>query len=241
MRFRSGWLLAILGLVVLCSGCVSSRSYDEYRAEMDERSFVKCFTDTWCDWFADLSDVASAELSAGPGIGLNVQPTELLNAGVMFEDVMKVGWRNRGAGFYTEARKEGGLSWFYYRDVQYEPIIGVGRLDQRPARMQGFTIRDNTDRHWLDVGAEAHLVFFGAGAFVSPKEMLDFLGNTLTLPYNLFLRVPLSKVGFNPPELDLSNDDTGARARERHGLKLIKTEEGFEPVETLDELLDAGY
>ena len=204
---------------------------------MDSRSFVASYADTWHDWFADLSDIVSVELSAGEGIGAAVQPTKLFQAGVMFEDVMKVGLRNRGFGFYKERRKEGGLSWFYYRDLTYEPIVGTPGLFEREPLMQDFTIRHNNDRHWMDIGAEAHVIFGGASAYVSPKETLDFLGNTLTLPYNLLFRPILCHIGFHPPEFDLSNDDVGSRARNRQGLELINSPSGFEPAEVLDRLM----
>jgi len=241
MKCRVLQLLALTFAVILVSGCASSSKYDAYRMEMEERSFLQSYADTWQDWFADLSDIASMELSAGEGLGVNVQPTKLLNAGFGFEDVLKVGWRNRGFGFYNEKRKEGGLAWFYYRDMTVDPVYGTLGIFERNRMMQGFTIRDNSDRHWMDVGAEAHLVYFGASAFVSPKEALDFVGNTLTLPYNVVLRPIFKPMGLDLPELDLSDDDKAAMARKKHGVELINAPDRFEPAEVLDRLMDPGY
>ena len=234
-------LVAVLCLTGLISGCVMSEKYSAYRTEVDDRPFFRQQFDTWHDWFTDLADVASAELATGEGIGFNVQPTKLFTAGLMFEDVLKVGWRKRGCGFYREVRKEGGLTWFYYRDALYEPKIGTPGIFEREPLKRGFIIRDNDDRHWMDIGMEGHLIFFGAGAFVSPKEALDFLGNTVTLPYNLFIRPMLNWTGVRPPEFDLADDDTLAQIRRKHDLELIRAGKMFEPAEVLNELMDVGY
>ena len=234
-------LATLTSVVLLCAGCMMSKNYEAYRGELDDRSFLENYADTWGDWFGDLSDVASIELSAGRGIGVNVQPTKLVQTGVLFEDVMKVGLRNRGFGFYSETRKEGGLSWAYYRDMTYDPIVGTPCLFDRERRMQDFSIRHNSDRHWCDVGAEFHAVCVGASAFVSPKQTLDFVGNTITLPYNLLLRPVVKHMGLHPPEFDLCNDDKAAAVREKTGAKLIEEPEEFEPAETLDELMRLDY
>ena len=69
MKCRVLQFLALTLAVILVSGCASSAKYDAYRMEMEERSFIQTYADTWQDWFADLSDVASVELSAGEGRG----------------------------------------------------------------------------------------------------------------------------------------------------------------------------
>ena len=241
MMCRNLRLASVLCLAGLLTGCVMSGSYESYRTEADSRPFFRQQYDTCYDWFADLVDIASAELSAGEGIGLCVQPTKMATFGALFEDTLKVGWRKRGFGFYREIRKEGGLSWFYYRDTVYEPKIGTPGIFDRDALKREFIIRDNDDRHWMDIGAEGHFIFGGGGLYVSPKEALDFVGNTVTLPYNLILRPILNWTGVRPPELDLANDDTLAQIRKEENMELIRAGNTFEPAEVLNDLMDVGY
>jgi len=241
MKLRYAGVLVALCAVVFASGCVTSERYAAYREELDERTFLENYADTWCDWYADLGDIIGLEFSAGEGIGLNVQATKVGNAGFMFCDVMKLGYRARGFGFYREVRKEGGASWFYYRDLTFEPIVGTAPLFDREPLLQDFTIRHNSDRHWGDIGGEIHIIFGGGSAFVSPKELADFLGNTFMLPYNLLWRPSVGTLGMQLPEFDLSDDDLSSRARRKHDVDLIRTDERFLPLETLDELMKMGY
>ena len=129
--------------------------------------------------------------------------------------------------------------------MEYEPITGTrGLFDthRRLPLLQDFTIRHNVDRHWFDVGYEFNALFFGNSCFVSPYETLDFLENTLFLPYNLILRVPLSKIHLTLPEThDFGDDDTAAEIRRRHDLELVPYHENFPPAETLDELMNLGW
>jgi len=244
MKVRSMAVGLTLVSAVMMSGCMSSEKYSEYRRDVDSRPFLVNYADTWKDLFCDLGDVASLEFSAGQGIGVYAQPTKLASAGVIFSDVMKVGWRKRGIGFYREVRREGGATWFYYRDLEYEPIIGTrGLFDeaQRLQLLQDFTIRHNADRHWCDLGYEFNAVFFGNSFFFSPYETFDFVASAALLPYNLILRVPLSKANITLPEIDIGDDDTVAQIRQRHAVELIPSHDNFPPAETLDELMDFGW
>lgn len=241
MKVRSAAILLALLSVVVLSGCMTAENYSVYRAEMDQKSFLQCYADTWKDWFLDLSDVLSLEFSAGEGFGVEIQATKIVHGGFLFADVMKLGYRDRGLGFYREVRKEGGFSWFYYRDMEFEPLTGTYTLWRRQRLMQDFTLRHNTDRHWADVGYEFHLIFGGNSLFVSPLQIFDFAGSTLVLPYNLLLRVPLGKAGFNLPEFDLADDDASSAVRDKHNVDLIRSEDDFPPGEVLDDLMRLGY
>ncbi len=241
MKIRYAGILLVLCAIVVMPGCMMSEEYADYRDEVDDRTFLENYAYTWIDWYVDMSDLVSMEGSVGEGIGINVQPTKIANFGAMFYDVMKLGYRDRGFGFYREVRKEGGASWFYYRDMEFEPIVGTSGLFDRERLMQDFTLRRNTDRHWMDVGFETHILFFGGSLFVSPKQTLDFLGTTLLLPYNLFWRTPLNACGFNFPEFDLCDDDISSKARHKHGVELIKADDRFAPGEVLNDLMELGY
>ena len=241
MKFRYAGVLLAVCAVVLTSGCMTSERYAAYRKEADDRTFFQNYADTWLDWYADLTDLAGIELAAGEGIGLNVQATKLGNMGFLFCDVMKLGYRARGLGFYRETRLEGGLTWFYYRDMELDPIVGTPALFERERLVQDFTLRHNSDRHWADIGVEGYLIFGGGSIYVSPKETFDFLGNTLMLPYNIFLRTPLKSIGVALPEFDLSDDDMSSDIRRRHDVDLIRSNERFEPGEVIDQLMRMGY
>ena len=236
------WLsgMAILAVVAL-SGCAESRAYKSYREEIDSWSYGKRFAIVWKDWALDAVDMASLEGGMGETIGIELQPTELLQMGVIFGDVMKFGFRDRSIGFYREVIKEGGLTWFYYRDRRFEPIIGTPSLFERPRLVQHFPIRDNSDWHWMDIGGELALVFFQGSAHASPKEALDFGISTLMLPCNLLVRPALHAMGADMPEIDICSDDTAAEIRKKHDLELIKQPPGFEPTETLNELERVPY
>jgi len=112
MRARLG--LVVLAAVTLCGGCASMRgseAYEEYRAELDkmtDREYVAMATR---DLVLDFGDMFRWHVAAGEGIGLTVQPTELLQCGALFADSMRWGFQNRAFGVWTERRKEGGLAW----------------------------------------------------------------------------------------------------------------------------------
>jgi hypothetical protein len=239
---RWHWLagLIVLGAVAL-SGCAESRAYKSYEDEINSWSYGKRFAITWKDWWMDATDIVSLDMGAGENIGVTVQPTELLQAGALFGDVMKFGYRSRGLGFYRESRSEYGFSAVYYRDMQFEPIMGTPSLFERPRAFKGFPIRFNKEWHWMDLGAEVGVVFFSTSAHVSPKEALDFAVSTLMLPVNLFVRPPLDRAGVRMPEVDICEDDTASRLRAKYDLELIRQPEMFGPTETLNELVRTPY
>jgi hypothetical protein len=244
MRLR---ILIVMALVsaALLTGCVESQAYNEYQDEVTDWSLGKKFGVIWKDWALDLSDVASVELGGGPTFGATVMPTELLQVGFFTNNgVMKLGWRNRSAGFTMEERSEYGLSWFYFRDKLVEPIVGTPTLfDERlrPRQAEGYPIRYNVDWHWLDLGAEAGLIFFDVGAHVSPKETLDFAISSAALPFKLTLGMALHAAGVRVPSVDFCDDDTAAQVREKYDVKLIKHPPGFPPVEILNDLMKQPY
>ena len=231
----------ILSAFVL-SGCTSSQVYKSYSEEVDSWTFGRHAAITCYDWFMDLTDIVSVEVGAGETIGVDLQPTEILQFGFLFGDVMKLGWRNHAGGFYREVQEEGGIGWAYYRSRRFEPIIGTARLFDRPRLFAGFPIRDNDNEwHWADFGGEIGLVFVDASVHASPKKALDFGISTIMLPFNLILRYPLTKMGMRIPEIDLCADDTPAQIRKKYQLELIKEPQGFVPAEELNELWKVPY
>ena len=241
MKFRSAGILLTLCAVVLLSGCAMSERYQSYRHEVDQKSFLQNYADTWSDWYADLGDIIKWEGSLGEGIGVYLQPTKLAAGGAQFMDVMKIGHSRRAFGFYREVRREGGASWFYYRDMEFEPIIGTESLFKRERLSQGFPIRNTKNDHWADVGFETHIIFIGGSLYVSPKETVDFVSSTVQLPYNLLWRGIFGRFGWVTPEIDISDDDSASEARKKHDVDLIRTPDQFMPAEFLDDLMRMGY
>ena len=240
MRIR--WLAGVIVLsAVVFSGCASSRVYKSYSEEMDSWTFWQNFGYTWQDWGCDLWDCLSVDVGAGECIGLDIQPTKVLQTGFLFGDVMKFGWRNRGIGFYREVMEEGGFGWAYYRSRRFEPIMGDTSLFNRARLFEGFPLRDNAEGHWADVGGEVGLVFFDAGAHVSLKHILAVCVDTVMLPFNLFIRQPLTRRGCRVPEIDLCDDGVASQVRKKYQLELIKNPQGFVPTEELNEMWEVPY
>ena len=243
----------VIGILIVCAGCaaspdgrgipvVSSESYDAYRREVDSWGWGDYFLISCKDLVLDFTDILSAEISTGPGFLINVQPTKLLNIGLGYGDMTKAGWRKRALGVYREDTREGGLSALYFRQKRLEPIYGTPDLFIRRYRgMSDFTIRHNTDRHWLDIGAEVHIIGIGGSAYLSPFEAFDFGVNLVFFPYNVLIRPLGNTMGFRPPEIDVANDDTMARVREKYGLTVVRVEEGFPPTEMVDGLFRLAY
>jgi hypothetical protein len=237
--------LRLAGAMVFCvlvfSGCTMSRPYKGYSDEVDSWSYPKRFAVTWMDWGMNLVDIFSIELGAGECFGVDIQPTKLLQTGFLFGDVGKLGWRNRGFGFYHEVQEEGGIGWAYYRSRRFEPILGTPSLFDRPPLFAGFPIRANEEGHWMDIGAEVGLIFGEVSAHVSPKHILNFGVDTLMLPVNLFLRYPLSWISVRLPEVDLCNENTPFRVQKKYELRMIVNPEGFVPAEVMNELWEVPY
>ena len=236
MKVYAFVLMAIMSGAAL-SGCAESRQFNSYRDEVDSWSYPHAAGIAIKDWFMDGTDILSVQVGAGETIGLVVQPTELLQFGCIFGDTMSLGYRDRGLGFFREVRKEYGCSWVHYRDCRFEPIMGTISLFERPQLFQGFPIRFNEEWHWMDLGVQVGIIFFDASVHVSPKQAIDFLGSTLLLPFEVFVRPALDRTGMRIPAIDLSEDDTRARLRRKYELELINEPEIFAPTEVLNDLM----
>ncbi len=198
-------MLVLLG-VVLLAGCTESQAYKNYRDEVDDWPWWKQIDVTCQDLLLDVLDIASLEFGGGECIGVTVMPTEFFQTGFFFGNTMKLGYRDRALGYYQESRREGGFSFFYYRDFSMDPIVGTPSLfdaEHRERLVQGFPIRSNKEWHWGDLGFEVGLIFFNMSAHVSPKETLDLAVSAVTFPFDLTLRPILSVCGVRIPELDI--------------------------------------
>lgn len=244
MKARPWMILALLASA--CTGCANmqgSQEYVEYREALDQMSGSEYRGMATRDFLHDFGDMFRWDVSAGEGIGIRVQPTELLQAGFIFADTAKIGWQERALGVWTEKRKEGGIGWNYYRDYVMKPIYGQPTLFDREVRHRGFddfALRHNHEHHWLDIGLSVHLIFVGGGLYISPKEIFDFGFAIVNYPFAL-LRPNLVNYGLDPPELDFANDDTPAQLRKEMGLEIVPQQPGFEPAEKFNEWFELPY
>jgi hypothetical protein len=239
---KSFWLagIAVLSAVVL-SGCAESRAFHSYSEEVNSWSYPKRVGISVKDWFLDGTDIISPEVGAGESFGFDIQPTELFQIGVLFGDVMKIGYRDRGLGFYQEVHKEGGISYAYYRDLRFEPYMGTPSLFDRPRIFRGFPLRFNDEWHWCDLGVEVGVICGQIGLHVSPKEIVDFGVTTLMLPVNIVVRPPLSMMGVDLPILDYCNDDTESRVAKKYEIEMPPYPEMFQPTEVINDLVKLPY
>ena len=237
---------ATVALVALCfaAGCADmkgSTKYDEYRAKLDKMSYGEYMAMATHDLAADFGDMFRWHIAAGPGFGVRVQPTKLLQFGFMFAEDARLGWGHRAMGYWTEKRKEGGVSISYYRDLVMQPIYGQPALFKGQLGYRGFTLRDNEWSNWTDAGASVHVAFLGAGAFVSPKEMLDFALN-LGVNYPVaIVRPALRVINLRPPEMDYSNDDTPSKLRREEGMIWVPEEPSLPPAEAVNDWIQLPY
>lgn len=141
------------------------------------------------------------EFNVGFGQGLHAAAEIApLRIGYGFSDAHRMGMMHRAAGTWSENRKE----FWLLRDVlvwEKEPCCGNGflfdtchvpirnNLDDEldfgvlewPAD-EGWTTRmDDHEKNWGDFGVEAHLAFLAVDAFVSPREIVDFVAGIFTL------------------------------------------------------------
>lgn len=264
MKRRMALILALI-FAACATGCVNvqSEEYRSYREEVDSWSYPKKVCIVFKDLFLDLTDIVSFDGGLGEGFLAHAQVTKLAEAGAGYVHSMQFVFDRRAVGFARIVRKEGGLGPVYYRDLTFEPIQGTRTLTERPRSLQDYTIRHNELGHWADVGADAHVLFIGGGARVSPKEAMDAVGNLVSVPFNVLWRpvfgtidlvgnlltkpfrkdkpplFSLSKL--HPPEVDFSEDDTAAAIRRKYNVILIEQHPGFGPAETVNEWVHVPY
>lgn len=207
---------ALLGTMG-CQSAYKFSSTPEFEAYMEE-------TNEWTggekvgiylkDRFLDAADVFQADLSAGDGFLANAHITKFLQAGGGFMNKgARWGLLRRSAGLWSDDRVEGGVACgfnLYWVDIDREPVWGTSTLFENNFRFEGPDYLDNHDRHWSDVGLNLHLFFLGGNLNASPFEFVDFVTGIFAFPS--IYASPLS------PEMDLADDDTRARLREKYHL-----------------------
>ncbi|MFG0318922.1 MAG: hypothetical protein ACF8XB_16740 [Planctomycetota bacterium JB042] len=215
-------ILLGLGAVVLLgsTGCqqshkfTSSPEFEEYSREINEWTGSEK-TGIWLkDRFLDLADIVQFDLSFGDGWLANVHATKWLQAGGGYlNHGLRWGMLKRAYGAWSDDRVEGGLAAgfnLYWVDIHRVPIWGTSTLFEHEFAYEGPDYLSNHDRHWSDVGGGVHLAWLGANVNASPFEAVDFIVG--------FFGFPSIYVDPFSPEMDIADDDTRARLREKYNL-----------------------
>ncbi|MFH0946813.1 MAG: hypothetical protein V2A76_16585, partial [Planctomycetota bacterium] len=148
----------------------------------------------------DLMDVV--EINVGAGTGLLVSAAiEPIKVGYGFYDSSKAGMMGRSCGTWDECRREMFIGLHHLNRWHKRPCFGNGYLFTRDVVHRENRLRDPNDRsrlrfyeewnwvtrfedhekHWLDLGIEAHLLFLGVDATLSPQEAFDFVLGLFTV------------------------------------------------------------
>lgn len=210
------------GLVALLatSGCqhsykfTSSPGFEAYSQEVNNWTGSEKIGIYAKDRFLDVLDILQADVSLGDGFLVNAHATKWLQAGGGYMNHgLRWGLLKRSAGTWSDDRVEGGVAAgfnLYWVDIERIPVWGTSTLFEHEFAYEGPDYLSNHDRHWSDIGAQAHLLFAGVSLNVSPFEFADFVTGLIAFPS--IYAGPFS------PEMDLADDDTRARLREKYDL-----------------------
>lgn len=171
------------------------------------------------DAFHDLFDIAFVNTAVGDGLLADAQLTKIAHLGLGWVDGVRAGTRPRALGVWSQRQAEYGLSIFYWRDINRQAVYGTETLFDQSMSYKGFDMDHQSETgHWLDVGANVHLLLVGAEAWVSPKEALDFGGSLIRWVVTVIpIRSALHAIGVDMLGPDVSSDDTDAPHREAGG------------------------
>jgi len=199
-------------LYPLRSSAVKAEVDKEFEAQ--HPGFMGWFFSYWKDRLLDLQDVVSADIAVGRGLGVNFRPTEYAQVGLGWYDGVKVGWRQRAAGWWDEKRVERGASAFYWMEIDRKARWGTKTLFGQDYEYTGWDIwEDHTNKRcehdWSDFGAGFTLAFLGADVNLSPGEFVDFVAGIFPVT---FIQ---NCLGYHNPTFDLSGDDTWSQLRDQ--------------------------
>ena len=131
------------------------------------------------DRMDDGAEILRLNLGVGPGLLANVQATRLLALGAGTYEARRFGFRNGHGWVWDERRYDTNLvipiwGWEDVDSVLYGgmPVTQV-RGDAYPSDLP-WTIQDKS-RGWLELSANAHLLFIGVDAGVDAGEFVDWL------------------------------------------------------------------
>jgi len=149
---RRATLVAGAVLVVLMTSSVQmARGAD---TEAQARSIMTRVVNWVPNVALDFVDIFEGTVGIGPGNGIDVRFTRLLEAGFSDYNITRYGLNGRNDSIYEEAIDDG----------------GIGLL--------GFTFGD-LDRSPYELGFTFHIVNFGLDASVNARSALDFLGGII--------------------------------------------------------------
>ena len=219
------WVTGACGALVLSTlGCqgsykfTSSPEFEAYSQEVNQWTGGEKVGIYAKDRFLDALDIVQADLSVGDGVIANAHFTKVLQAGGGYMNYgTRWGFLRRSAGLWSDDRVEGGVACgfnLYWVNLNRVPVWGTSTLFEQGFSYEGPDYRDNHDRHWSDIGAQLHVFVAGLNLNVSPFEAADFVAGIFALPS--IYASPLS------PEMDLGDDDTRARLREKYDLPYFR-------------------
>lgn len=192
----------------------SNPAFEAYQQEINQWTGNEKIGIYLKDRALDFFDILQADVSAGDGWVANAHVTKWLQAGGGYMNHgLRWGLLKRAAGTWSDDRVEGGVAAgfnLYWVDIERIPIWGTSTLFEHEFSYEGPDYLCNRDRHWSDVGAQLHMAWVGASVNFSPCEAMDFMMGLFAFPS--IYAGPFS------PELDVGDDDTRARLREKYDL-----------------------
>jgi len=148
----------------------------------------------------DLMDILELNVGAGTGLLASVA-VEPIKVGYGYYQSSKFGMMGRACGTWDECRNELFIGLHHLNSWHKRPCFGNSFLFTEEALHRGNRLRDPEDhsrmrfyeewgwvtrfedheKHWLDVGAELHLLFLGVDATFSIQETFDFVLGIFTV------------------------------------------------------------
>lgn len=166
------------------------------------------------DRWMDLLDIASLNLDAGRGFGVNVRATEFLQLGLNWWDGHSWGMRGRTWGVWETSEEERGIGPFYWIELERHPTWGTQSLFDHDYKYTGWDIFETANSKvsngdWSEVGGKVHVLAIGAGVRLSPVEAVDFVVGLF--PVALVANI----VGYRDPVPDVMADDTWSQMEQQ--------------------------
>lgn len=129
----------------------------------------------WRERLLDVTDVFGIRFSAGPGLLVHAQATKIAQAGGgAYKSTLRAGYKDRRAGLWWQDNSEVGLSLFYFRLYEVEPICANFQGGAGP-RVLLADFSDVWDRRFLDVGAAVHAGVVGADVWFNTSQLVDLV------------------------------------------------------------------
>jgi hypothetical protein len=183
-----------------------------------------CSAGAWRDRAHDLAQIFEVTGSVGPGIGVSVRATELLQVGAGDFDGSTLGLVDGRVASMHEHRGEVGISLLHVYDYERRDSRELLPIRQADYADPGydpypFSWQTQNDRHLTDVGVGLNLAIVGFGVTFRIDELFDFLAGCVgfdPLQDDAHGR-PLDEVRRQAASLDANRRDRAFDALKRRG------------------------